>query len=331
MIVYGIILILVLAAGGYFIWLKAVQQREYTQVVEQIETTKSYQGMDDIALLKLAAAGDMKACSFIKDHNMYYACEGKYWERGDCTFDALIGEEDKCNAELAVKARNPVKCLLIKDATKATECADKMVALALEMNNVSLCDFAPANKKFVCASKITIKSNDATPCLEYSAGCERSVPSYMFDEMKVKCGIVKPADSIYFKNRAVETTPIQDCVFFSAAISKDPSRCEQVSEEVEEEEGSDFLYSPFDYCVAITAIASGNKDACVKIKSGLFKILCDAGTRGSKEFCGSLPGDENKLCGFVASDDYSGCLELSSTNEKLFTMCKSIIAAKIYS
>jgi hypothetical protein len=80
-------------------------------------------GMTDVALLKLAASGDMDACSFIKDHNTYYACTGKYWERGDCSYQRLTGEKvSECFTELASKSKDSHFCYSVPDVTKRIDC-----------------------------------------------------------------------------------------------------------------------------------------------------------------------------------------------------------------
>jgi hypothetical protein len=112
MIIYGIILILGIAAFVWFMWFKASQQIEYTETVKQVEQKTEYMGMTEMQLLKLAASrNDLEPCNFIKDHNTYYACMDKYWARDDCSWEKFIeeGVED-CLQKRAMSEKDPDIC-----------------------------------------------------------------------------------------------------------------------------------------------------------------------------------------------------------------------------
>ncbi|MFC1741255.1 hypothetical protein ACFL3V_01840 [Nanoarchaeota archaeon] len=122
MIVYGIILILVLAGFAWFVWFKASQQIEYEGIVKDVEENRSYLGQTDVQLIKMAAGGDVRACDFIRDHNIFYACKDRYWERDDCEYEALVGDADSCLFDYAKKKDDFASCGRIADEIQRLHC-----------------------------------------------------------------------------------------------------------------------------------------------------------------------------------------------------------------
>jgi hypothetical protein len=126
MIVYGIVLILVISVFVWFIWFKATQQVQYLETVQEIKKNASYTGMTEVELLKLAKTGDMNACNFIENHNSYYACVDKYWERNDCSYESFLGEFDSCQKKRAIEDLNASLCYRISDISAYSSCISEV-------------------------------------------------------------------------------------------------------------------------------------------------------------------------------------------------------------
>jgi hypothetical protein len=140
MIVYGLILILVLAGFGWYIWFKATQQIEYTQTVQQIEQNRSYIGMTDVELLKLAASeNDITACRFIRSHDTYYACIGRYWQREDCSFAKYTNELESCYVNKAQELQDISYCDSIRDKGRRDTCKESVFSAIRSSKDYSKC------------------------------------------------------------------------------------------------------------------------------------------------------------------------------------------------
>ncbi len=155
MIVYGIILMVVIAAFIGFIWFKAGQHVEYKEAVKEAEKEQSSADMTDVELLKFAASTvNLEGCKFIENHNILFACSEKYWERDDCIYEAILGEEvDECRVKLAVSEEVYNKyCegILTEDGCRTT--------IALIEKNVSMCT------DDMCVQHLAIQEKDKSIC-----------------------------------------------------------------------------------------------------------------------------------------------------------------------
>lgn|GEM_PF-5870402 len=155
-IVYGLILILVISAFIWFVWFKATQQAEFKEVLEETEKKRSLAGMTDVELLKLAASGDATACSFIRNHLMYYACIDSYWNREDCVFEEFIGvDRETCLYDHAGKSNNSTLCLRI-EGPKSDEC---LFNVANKNSDYSFCSGSE-----VCLTNFASDHKNAEAC-----------------------------------------------------------------------------------------------------------------------------------------------------------------------
>lgn len=140
MVIYGVILILIIAGFAWFIWFKATQQIEYEEKVEVIKKNATYKGMTDVQLIKFAKANDdMEACNFIDDHNVHYACMDKYWERDDCLYELFIGEYDSCMVARAKLNRQPSFCRSVEDEDGRLLCFEEVFEDISETGTPSEC------------------------------------------------------------------------------------------------------------------------------------------------------------------------------------------------
>jgi hypothetical protein len=154
MIVYGLVLIAAIVIFAWFIITKTTQQLEYRETVKDIEERKSYLGMTDIELIKLAAAGDMNACEFIEGHNIRYGCLGKYWEREDCSYERLVDEGvSSCFMNLALDTKTPENCF------KADDTINCLTNVASKWNDAKLC-----MGSVDCVQEQAIKQKDSSAC-----------------------------------------------------------------------------------------------------------------------------------------------------------------------
>jgi hypothetical protein len=153
MIVYGIIIILVVAGFAYFIWFKATQQVVYQETVQEIEKNQSYVGRTDIELLRLAASGDTNACTFIKGHNEYYACTEKIWTRGDCILEDFIGEGNDCFMKQALKSENISLCLMVGSQDLLMDCQKEVISKFAEQDQPEKCKGDPACLRMYISQK----------------------------------------------------------------------------------------------------------------------------------------------------------------------------------
>lgn len=230
MIVYGIILILVIAAAGWFIWFKATQQVEYTKMVEEIKKNVSFSGMTYVELMKFAAANDdLRACEFIRDHNMYYACVDKYWTRGDCSFERFTGEWDACNSERALSSFDDSFCSKLEDLDGYESCRQAVFERVVVLNEPEKCvtddclnyyfsmDNASVDRDFCSMLKFSDWRDD---CLVFIAVREND-ESY--------CDGFSDINSL-FECRSHFIKTLQDALLL----------CEEINPEGEEEEGQDF-------------------------------------------------------------------------------------------
>lgn len=198
MIVYGLVLLVAIVLFAWFILTKATQQLEYRETVKDIEERKTYLGMTDVELIKLAAAGDMKACDHIGGHNLQYACLDKYWEREDCSYERLVGESSKCWFEKAKESLDFSLCnkvgedlrencfeevfTKINEKDSFEDCTGDDVCLNFIMNlskpkDVSFCDYYSEDyEKERCMISIAKSQNRKEICTELS-----------FDENKLDC------------------------------------------------------------------------------------------------------------------------------------------------
>lgn len=180
MVVYGIILLIAIIVFLYFAWFKATQQIQYKEAVAGIQKNQSYAGRTDVELLKMAAGGDMSACSFIKTHNMYYACVDKYWETGDCRYEKILGDADSCLSGYAKKNDDIKLCAGIKDSAilesclnffysgvkDISECTDqRCVQLFFESNpSVQLCEKYFGGYLDSCYRRVAEKTKNVSVC-----------------------------------------------------------------------------------------------------------------------------------------------------------------------
>jgi hypothetical protein len=132
----------------------------------------------------------MNACKFIKDHNMYYACTGKYWERNDCTYESLIGEDvPACRARNKVgesffrKYCSPFKgndvCFLSiatgeNDLKYCYDYAGCLVNFAIWSGKSEICGALSAEDKERCLLRVSLKNQDRSICdnMQDSLYCE---------------------------------------------------------------------------------------------------------------------------------------------------------------
>lgn len=182
MIVYGLILIVVLAGLVYFIATKTTEQMEYTETVEQIEKAREFKGMTDIELIKYAAStGDISACKEIESHNTYYACVDRYWERDDCSYERTIGEGvSGCFRSLALSTKDPQKCLKTEDVRAC------LTELAEEFDDERLCIGS-----YDCVYNLAVRDKDSEVCDVLSGSQEE----HCFDEYAKETGNESVCDS----------------------------------------------------------------------------------------------------------------------------------------
>jgi hypothetical protein len=249
MIVYGLILLLLIVAFLYFAWFKASQQVEYKETVAEIQKNQTYSGKTDVELLKMAAAGDMGACRFIRTHNLYYACTGKYWEREDCYFVELIGGDvDSCFFDKAMKQKNISLCYSLTRKS-ATSCINEV---ATSNNDYSLCGpdsqclmnysiekdskdacFAieDASVTRVCAERLAVHSNDESICAYAGDTCKihfikepAAQVDYVSNVLATKYSGVEFHEGIVPDNRT-------DFIVSSAFITQNPDLCMKLGDE----------------------------------------------------------------------------------------------------
>ncbi|MBU0461729.1 MAG: hypothetical protein KJ574_04035 [Nanoarchaeota archaeon] len=110
---------------------------------EKITTYKenvTFSQMTDIQLIMYAANNnDMKACEYIRNHNTFYACLDKYWERGDCSYERIIGTLDECYFNKAKEGINFSYCYMIGDMQKRKDCLAWIYSAIDDSGNDSLC------------------------------------------------------------------------------------------------------------------------------------------------------------------------------------------------
>jgi hypothetical protein len=280
MIVYGMILIVVVVGFLYFAWFKATQQVAYKETVAGIQKNQTYLGRTDVDLLKMAAAGDMAACRFIKTHNLYYACTGKYWERGDCLYESLVGESAECWTDKALRSKNFSLCnRLINGKSRdlclrgvfsgiasrdsPEDCGGNSICLNFVLNqsankkDVSFCDlYAEEDGREGCLVFFAQVKDDKEVCtrissLEKRLGCLAGFVSSLEEAEKLCDGYGDYAPP-YFQQDLSQTplagldqtarTRLQCFYFISILfVEKDIYTCEQVLEYVKENAGSAYL------------------------------------------------------------------------------------------
>ena len=181
MIIYGLLLIVLLVVLGLFIFTKVTEQLEYVEEVREVEKVQLFTGMSDLELIKYAKANDEPAaCENIGNHNLYYACVDRYWEKGDCGYERLIDEGvSACFKDLAFSTKDPRNCLKTDDSTSC------LTELATKFNDEDLCFGS-----YDCVYKIAVSKEDAGVCSSLSGSIEEDC----FDEYAKETGNVSVCD-----------------------------------------------------------------------------------------------------------------------------------------
>ncbi|MFH1669447.1 MAG: hypothetical protein ABIA62_05975 [Candidatus Woesearchaeota archaeon] len=265
MIVYGLILISVIIVFIGFIWLKAGQQAEYKEAVEEVKKNQSYMGRTDVELLKLAAStGNLEACRFISDENLFFACDEKYWERTDCSYEATIGEGvNECRVKLSVGEDfynkycegETVESLCISSAAliekDVTMCPDDICIqqLAIQENDKYICHtIEDKDQTKDCLFEFALATGSADVCLEtdYPLICNQLLWS---DEQK-KTHILESV-SVFNKNQRTRTATQSelDALFRDVRKFYVDGICDEI-------EGAYTKYSLKDLCILNRALSS---------------------------------------------------------------------------
>ncbi|HII72545.1 TPA: hypothetical protein HA265_07350 [Candidatus Woesearchaeota archaeon] len=141
MIVYGIIIVLIIAAAAVFAYFKITQTVKYVEEVQKVEKIVTFEGMSDNEVLLYASkTNDTSACKHVKDHNKYYYCTGSIWETDYCFFQRIMGlPGDVCYSDQAVKDLDFAECRRVSRALRE-QCQSDVVAQFSSRNDPSLCD-----------------------------------------------------------------------------------------------------------------------------------------------------------------------------------------------
>jgi len=286
MILYGILLILIISGLVWFAWLKISEQLEYKEEVQDIEQTQSFKGMTDVELIKLAAKGNTAACNSIQGHNMKYACLGAYWERGDCTWERLIGEDynlciyQKIMADGTLKDCNGIapdnlrsrckseKRLAAIDISDPVLCDDDercllgIVQESSDCNTVDLAGLSSRSRTYfqdACADITARKRNDVSICDDISAeglGADRDDCIFYLEPVNTfrdRCSLLSAAEE---KN---------DCIFEGAIIRKNADLCKDLSNKYSRSKGT---------CLFTIAVLLDNEDICNEISESDMSDKC---------------------------------------------------------
>jgi hypothetical protein len=320
MVIYGVILILIIAGFAWFVWFKATQQLEYKGKVEDIKKNQSYLGISDVELLKLAANnGDMLACDFIQDHYVQYACFDRYWERNDCSYEYFIGERVACLNELAWKNKNISLCIGNREEIDA--CKQRIVSFAIETRNTSLCKQI-TGFEFDCITEIALQEDDFNICDElvsvgeYSRRCKHLFKRYFLAEFNSIYGLIGPDDPSYLDSaddikNSFDEKSIEKIKFFSSlfktAKAGDLEGCKEIPMHPD---GYFKIISPADYCLLIAGFSLDDLNFCNELSDDHFNSLCRAKISRDSSLC-SFSGDEQILCTAVSEDRFELCSEFS--------------------
>jgi hypothetical protein len=323
MIIYGVVLILIIAGFAWFVWYKATQQIEYTETVAEVKKNVSYRGMTDVQLLTLAGtAGDMAACGFIRDHNTRYACIDRYWEREDCAYYYFLGEDSSCWQKKAMEEKNLSMCDNIPDETENLLCKSKLMDFAISSKDVSICDMdydcvekysfklnSPESCKYTeefnaahCYYAYAVETGDFSVCAKISeltapdkefmlVECNEENPLYFKDTFDALCSGKISEDETYFFNAV--------CAVHDAISQKDSSRCFEDS----------YYASYFDhpgnkgakpaylqsFCIALYAFHTTDANSCSKSPDKAFETVCDAKVESNINTCNTIQDKDIQL------------------------------------
>ncbi|MBW2972345.1 hypothetical protein KY359_04885 [Candidatus Woesearchaeota archaeon] len=331
MIVYGLILILVLAGFGWYIWFKATQQVEYTETVKEIQQNQSYIGRTEVELIKLArSTGDMKACDFIKSHNLRYACTGKYWERDDCTYERILGDGyDDCLMKLAVNKNDINVCY---QSGSVSVCRERFGAAAFEAKDSGLC-----KGSFECVAKYAELSGSTDPCESllgldreaclsrfsslagdpsacdkinsaYRLVCQRESGAFFADALPKICG-----DGVGFENNPLRLY----CAAYDAILKGDLGLC--FSNKYYDEylkSGVVSLKELQSVCVTVYGIHKDDRSVCSSVPVSDFRKVCEATTKTPGASCDLVESPPLRvLCSAWYDEDKEICSDIVPTGE----------------
>ncbi|MBT5022490.1 hypothetical protein HON01_06695 [Candidatus Woesearchaeota archaeon] len=113
---------------------------DYQDNLNEFSENQTFEAMSDIDLLIYASEElDLKACNFINNHNIYYACTERYWERDDCMFEYFFDKYDSCWLDKAYNSFNLSLCAPIMDSNLESECIQNLFEDIALAKNVQLC------------------------------------------------------------------------------------------------------------------------------------------------------------------------------------------------
>lgn len=152
--VFPLLALLVAVFFGYLVYLYAVGEVGVEEVVTDCDALADGREKD-VCFLQLASLGE-EGCAKIVSDLLRVSCEQSVWERNDCVYDMLVGEDyHACLYEKAIERGDASFCIGLEE--KRSDC---FFAIAKQKEDVSLC-----KNDFGCVLNMAISKKDASLCV----------------------------------------------------------------------------------------------------------------------------------------------------------------------
>lgn len=173
--VFPLLALCVAVFFGYLIYLYAVGEVGVEEVVTDCDVLVDGREKD-VCYLQLASRGE-EGCAKIVSDLLRVSCEQAVWERNDCVYDMLVGENYRaCLYEKAIESGDTSVCIGLEE--KRSDC---FFAIAEQKNDVSLC-----KNDLGCVLNMAISQKDASLCV--AADARTQTQALCYDAYAVETG-----------------------------------------------------------------------------------------------------------------------------------------------
>jgi len=294
-------LVLIAVIGGLIVAGLVSEKLSFDVLRQEVRRNQTLEASSDIDLLLLAKANDdMFYCSFIDDHNYYYACMEKWWAKNDCSWELLMGED-----VIACKTKNNIGADLFNRYCKPFESETACLsAAAVGENDVEICGISDD-----CIYSFALITQNSQVCSLLGPAKDDCIFDIAVNSSnKELCAELENSEDCFFQTKTLEEKAEQiNSFYYSNIQGKSPSS----------EDYANWLSFVFD---------SGLVDICPKLK-GEFKQF------SAEEFCDFFFVSTNLLASFREpakpfDKDLNQRLCSSIGNDFLSSCCNVIVSER---
>ncbi|MBC8444031.1 hypothetical protein H8D83_00445 [Candidatus Woesearchaeota archaeon] len=173
-IIHLIVLLIIVITSSFFVF-RSSPKKELVGLTEK-ECNKLDSFGKNVCFLKLAKQeNDLSYCEEIKDHNLYYGCKDKIWEKDDCSYEKMVGEGiDECKFNKIIQEENVFICYTIKNEELEQECYNQLYSRGIELCKVN------GYYMEYCVNEIALYFNNCS-IIKATFGLNKSDASCYFD------------------------------------------------------------------------------------------------------------------------------------------------------